>query len=65
MKKETLTKTQRGLTKIPPMKKEAPKNAKGLNRNTFDEKRCTPKNVKGLNKKTSDKKEASQKYKGA
>jgi hypothetical protein len=29
IKKETLTKTQRGLTKIPPMKKEAPKKCKG------------------------------------
>jgi hypothetical protein len=49
------------------MKKEAtPKNAKGLNQKTFDERRDKPKNVKRLNQKTSNEKRGNpKKHKGA
>jgi hypothetical protein len=56
---------QRGSRKRPPMKKEAPKNTKGLTQKTSDKKRGTPKTQRGSHKIPPIKKEAFQKRKGA
>jgi hypothetical protein len=58
---------QRGSFKRPPMKIEAtPKNVKGLDQKTSDEKKATQKNTKVLIQKTSDEKRGNpKKRKGA